>query len=177
MKAHWTARSTEDYLFRIVADFIAQLGNKMESLTMSQDQLAQKLGVTKGRISQLLNYPRNISLGKMIEYARALGMKVSAVAYEDDDPDNKKGPIDSEIFRICWENFGKPRDFWDLATILKSKEVGSNTVWIDTLESFPKRIQPTNLVVYHVYYQQMGKIFGTTHELLGFPKQEPLPFS
>ena len=33
MKAHWTARSVKDYLFRIAADFIAQLENKMEVTT------------------------------------------------------------------------------------------------------------------------------------------------
>ena len=59
----------------------------------------------------------------MIEYAKALGMKVSVVAYEDDDPENKKGPIDSEIFRICWEQLGKPRDFWAMQDIVTTKNV------------------------------------------------------
>jgi transcriptional regulator with XRE-family HTH domain len=127
MKAHWTARSVKDYLFRIAADFIAQLENKMESLNISQDELAKKLGVTKGRVSQLINHPGNISLAKMIEYAKALGMKVSIVAYEDNDPENKKGPIDSEIFRLCWENSGKPRDFWAFEDINMNEQTFSNT--------------------------------------------------
>ena len=130
MKAHWTARSVKDYLFRIAADFIAQLENKMESLNISQDELAQKIGVTKGRVSQLINHPGNISLAKMIEYAKALGMKVSIVAYEDNDPENKKGPIDSEIFRICWEKAGKPRDFWVFEDINMNEQVFSNTITV-----------------------------------------------
>lgn len=122
-KTHWTARSIEDYIFRIANDFIIQLQNKMESKHISQDKLAKKMRVTKGAVSQWINRPGNISLRKMIEYARALGMKVSVVAYEDGDPKNKKGPIDADIFRICWEQLGKPRDFWDLQNIMATNRI------------------------------------------------------
>jgi transcriptional regulator with XRE-family HTH domain len=135
MKPHWTARSIKDYLFRIASDFIAQLESKMDSLPISQDELAKKLGVTKGRVSQLINHPGNISLATMIEYAKAVGMKVSVVAYEDNDPKNTKGPIDSEIFRICWEQLGKPRDFWDAQGILTTKNVSAANV------TFGRRIE------------------------------------
>jgi len=114
MNTHWTNRSSKDFLFRIAADFVSQLEDKMESVSMSQDELAQRLGVTKGRVSQILNNPGNISLGKVVEYARTLEMKVSIVAYEDDDPKNERGPINSAVFNICWEKCGKPQDFWDL---------------------------------------------------------------
>lgn len=123
MKAHWTARSVKDYIFRIASDFIAQLENKMNSLPISQDELAKKLGVTKGRVSQLINHPGNISLATMVEYAKALGMKVSLVAYDDNDPENKNGPINSEIFKTCWEQLGKPHDFWDVHKIVATKNV------------------------------------------------------
>jgi len=114
MIGHWTNRSNKDFLFRIAADFVAQLEDKMESLSISQDELARKLGVTKGRVSQILNNPGNITLGKVVEYARTLKMKVSIVAYEDDDPNNERGPINSAVFNICWERYGKPQDFWAL---------------------------------------------------------------
>ncbi len=113
-KIHWTSRSVKDYLFRIGADFITQLENKMESSNISRDELAKKLGVKREHVSRLINHPGNTSLTTMIKSARALGMKVSIVAYEDNDPENKKGPIDSEIFITCWEQLGKPRDFWEL---------------------------------------------------------------
>lgn len=112
MNTHWTNRSNKDFLFRIAADFVAQLEDKMESMSISRDELAQRLGVTKGRVSQILNNPGNITLGKVIEYARTLEMKVSIVAYEDDDPNNERGPINSAVFNICWEKCGKPQDFW-----------------------------------------------------------------
>ncbi len=111
-KTHWTGQSTKDYLFRIVADFISQLESKMEAMPISQAEYAKKLRVSKGRVSQFLNHPGNFKLENIIKYAKALGIKVSIVAYDDNDPKNIKGPINSEIFRMSWEQLGKPRDFW-----------------------------------------------------------------
>jgi hypothetical protein len=59
----------------------------------------------------------------MAKYARALGMKVSIVAYDDHDPENKKGPINSEIFKMCWEQLGKPRDFWAMQEIAVTNRI------------------------------------------------------
>ena len=112
MKEHWTQRSIKDYIFKIGADFIAQLEEKIEMKGISQDVLANTLKVTKSRVSQVLNKPGNITLQNVIQYAGAIGMKVSIVAYDDDDPKNTKGPINSDVFKICWEKFGKPTDFW-----------------------------------------------------------------
>jgi len=56
MKAHWTARSIKDYLFRIAADFIAQLDNEMDTSHITQDELAKKLGVTKGRVLSRITF-------------------------------------------------------------------------------------------------------------------------
>jgi transcriptional regulator with XRE-family HTH domain len=133
MKNHWTERSINDFLFSIASDFIGQLEKKMEEKNMSQDKVAKKLGVTKGRVSQIFNNPGdNISIKKIIEYARAFGMKVSIVAYEDDDPKNKKGPINSEIFKTCWEKLNKPRDFWAVAENGKSNKTADNAVTLPT---------------------------------------------
>jgi len=112
MKEHWTQRSVKDYIFKIGADFIAQLEEKMETEGIIQDVLANTLKVTKSRVSQVLNKPGNITLQNVIQYAGAVGIKVSIVAYDDDDPENTKGLINSDVFKICWEKFGKPNDFW-----------------------------------------------------------------
>jgi transcriptional regulator with XRE-family HTH domain len=112
--AHWTERSIDDYLYRIATDFVLQLENKIESGSLSNAQLARKMGVSRGRVSQILNNPGNLTLKMIIRCARALGMKIAVVAYDDDDYSNEKGPINAEIFRICWENSGKPTDFWSL---------------------------------------------------------------
>lgn len=108
---HWTAKSTNDLVNRLSFDFITQLAKRMESLPLNQSKLARKLRLSTGRVSQILNNPGNLTLNKMTEYARALGLKVTVVAYDDDDPANELGPITSEIFHLCWQKNGKPRDF------------------------------------------------------------------
>ena len=132
MKTHWTNRSLEDYVFAIATDFIVQLENKMEDIGLSQDELAKQLGRSKGRISQMFNDPKNPTLGKIVEYSKALGMKVAIVAYEDNDPENKRGPINSEIFKICWEKTGKPRDFWAFEEISDNIKAQYTTLPVTT---------------------------------------------
>ena len=109
---HWTARSVDDFLYRIASDFVRQIERAMEESRTSQAKLAEALSVTEGRVSQVMNNPGNLTLRKVIEYARVLGKKVSVVAYDDDDPQNLNGPINSEIFTLCWEKAGKPVDFF-----------------------------------------------------------------
>jgi transcriptional regulator with XRE-family HTH domain len=131
MKTHWTERSIKDYLFKIAADFITQLEEKMKLLSITQGNLAKRLSVSKGRVSQVVNNPGNIGLLMIIKYARALGMKVAIVAYDDNDPENKKGPVNSEIFNICWERYGKPHDFWAVQDRNKSADTSMISIYLD----------------------------------------------
>lgn len=111
---HWTSSTIDNFVFQIAADFTLQLERKLEMGPISNKELADRLKVTAGRVSQVFNNPGNFKLRSMTEYARALGMKLAVVAYEDNDPDNIKGPINSEVFYECWKRQGKPRDFYDL---------------------------------------------------------------
>jgi transcriptional regulator with XRE-family HTH domain len=113
---HWTNASIEDYQSRITFDFIAQLEDRMESLPMKQKELADVLGVSSSAVSQKLNNPDNLELKTIIAYSQALGLKVALVSYDDNDPDNDNGPVNSEIFNICWEKMGKPSSFLALNT-------------------------------------------------------------
>jgi transcriptional regulator with XRE-family HTH domain len=112
LNTHWTEKSTNDFLYRIGADFVSRIERLLG--TQSKASLAKKLGVTGGRISQVLNNPGNLRLKTMIEYARALGLKISVVTYDDNDPENLNGPVDAEIFEQCWVRTGKPLDFFAL---------------------------------------------------------------
>lgn len=111
-KEHWTEKSTKDFLYRIASDFVEQVELRLEAKNMSRSDLAASLGVSKGRVSQLLNNPGNLTLEMIIRSARSLGMKVALVAYDDGDQKNERGPITAEVFRICWERCGKPADLW-----------------------------------------------------------------
>jgi hypothetical protein len=113
-QVHWTERSLNDFVYRLSADFIRQLEQAMAGHGDNKVALANKLGVSKGRVSQLINNPGNMTLRKMIEYSRALGKKISVVMYDDGDHANTSGPISSQVFTACWENAGKPTDFFSL---------------------------------------------------------------
>jgi predicted XRE-type DNA-binding protein len=114
LSAHWTEETIDDFVYRIGADYIQQIENAMEHDGVKQSELATALGVTEGRISQVLNNPGNLTLRKIVEYARALGKKVSVISYSDGDAENQNGPINPEIFVTCWERSGRPKDFFAL---------------------------------------------------------------
>jgi hypothetical protein len=115
MNQHWTANSTADFVHRITSDFVAQLLTKIEEEPIERQELAARLQVTPGRVSQVLNNPGNMTVGRIVEYTRALGMKVAIVAYDDADPENTRGPISSEVFNRAWQSLGKPHDLFSLA--------------------------------------------------------------
>jgi transcriptional regulator with XRE-family HTH domain len=128
---HWTARSTTEFVFRISSDFIAQLQSKLEAEGITHSELAKRIGVTLGRVSQVLNDPGNLTLKGTVRFAKALGLKVAVIAYDDGDPMNSKGPISSEIFHACWNSAGSPRDFFELANssgLIQQVGVGSPPV-------------------------------------------------
>jgi len=113
-KKHWTSRSADDFRYRIASDFVMQVEKAMEDRGMSQSDLSGALGITPGRVSQLINNPGNLTLSSIVKWASVLGLKVSVVAYSDGDLENLNGPIPSEIFAKCWEERGKPKHFWEL---------------------------------------------------------------
>jgi transcriptional regulator with XRE-family HTH domain len=128
---HWTARSTSAFVFRISSDFVAQLQSKLEAEGTTHSELAKRIGVTLGRVSQVLNDPGNLTLKGTVRFARALGMKVAVVAYDDGDSINRKGPVSPEIFHACWNLAGAPRDFFELANsggLMQQVGIGSPPV-------------------------------------------------
>lgn len=116
---HWTEESAKDFLFAIALDFVDQLEAKMEAMGWDRAKLAQKAKVSKGYVSQVLNNPGNLSLDTIVKFARALKLKVSVVAYDDGDESNERGPINAEIFRLCWERANKPADMWSFRESLQ----------------------------------------------------------
>ncbi len=138
LSGHWTNTSIDDFQYRLGFDFIDQIQQAMEGEGVTQVQLADLLGVTEGRVSQVLNSPGNLTLRKIIEYARALGRKVAIVAYDDHDPDNERGPINAQIFERCWENAGRPADFFEMSEVFSATSETSGTESV-TLKKVPGR--------------------------------------
>lgn len=138
---HWTEESVDDYLHRLGEDFVRQIETAMNGA--SQAKLAKDLGVSEGRVSQVLNNPGNLTLKKMIQYARALERKVTVVCYDDGDSENNNGPVNSEIFLSCWEAAGKPTDFFmlqdhsvDNSGYLRFPSSGPDAQYLDTWDNF-----------------------------------------
>jgi len=114
---HWTEQSLGDFAYWIGSDFTAQIETRLETEDIGKSEFAKLLNLSPSRVSQVLNDPGNLTLGNVVKYARALGMKVALVAYDDADPNNEKGPINAEVFTKCWERLGQPKDFSDLSDI------------------------------------------------------------
>jgi transcriptional regulator with XRE-family HTH domain len=114
---HWTERTADDFVHRISFDFVTQIEKALEVDESSQAELAKNLGVTEGRVSQILNNPGNIGLKNIVKYARAIGRKVAIVLYDDGDAMNNNGPVNSEIFSTCWQRAGCPADFFELKSV------------------------------------------------------------
>jgi transcriptional regulator with XRE-family HTH domain len=128
---HWTERTPEDFLYSIASDFIEQLRAKMKKIGMSQSKLARAAKVSKGYVSQVFNDPGNLTLVTIVKFAKATGMKVSVVGYEDDPKRIGSSPVNAEVFRICWERQGKPIDMWSLREL--SAATTPNTVDVRSL--------------------------------------------
>jgi transcriptional regulator with XRE-family HTH domain len=130
LNPHWTEDSTSDLLYKIGADYVRQIERKIPGAVPTQAKLAARLDVSEGRVSQVLKHPGNITLRTIVEYARALGLKVAVIAYDDGDPKNFAGPINAEIFTSCWEMSGRPRDFFDLNEM---RATADNTKFFESL--------------------------------------------
>lgn len=109
---HWTSGSVDDYLYRIAFDFVQFIESVMEQEDVTQNELATRLGVSEGRVSQVLNNPGNLTLKKLVEYALAVNRKVSIIGYDDGDHSASCGPINGQVFEACWAKLGKPVDFF-----------------------------------------------------------------
>lgn len=137
---HWTETSVEDFQFKVSFDFVEQLQEALRNQGTSQSEFATTLGLTKGRVSQIINNPGNLTLRSMVRWSRALGQKVSIVLYDDGDATNRDGPVDSEIFRKCWEIAGMPSHHGDLPdcalkqmsaqSLIPHKSSGNNVIYL-----------------------------------------------
>jgi hypothetical protein len=114
---HWTAESVENFTYRIASDFLAQVETKIEQGEVSRTDLAHRLNRTLGRVSQLFN-PGNITVSSAVRLVRAAGMKVALVAYDDNDPKNENGPVNSDLFYRCWKHMGAPKTFFELSNTI-----------------------------------------------------------
>ena len=66
--------SKEYWLSKIQLDLFNQVFNYLENNNMNRSELAKKLGVTKGYISQVLNGDSDHRISKIVELSLAIGL-------------------------------------------------------------------------------------------------------
>ena len=152
MNRHWTNESSKDFMFAVAMDFLTELDRVMDEREISQRDLAKRLGISEGRVSQVVNNPGNLTLRSVVEWARALEMKVALVAYDDGDRNNAHGPVFSGVFHECWKALGKPIDGWSLEAALGNSSC-SVTVEMDSTRTSS-----------HSQSTEMSNVGGKPHE-------------
>lgn len=66
--------SKEYWLSKIQIDLFNQVSDYLEKNNMNRSELAKKLGVTKGYVSQILNGDSDHRLSKIVELSLAIGL-------------------------------------------------------------------------------------------------------
>lgn len=82
MKREELIRSKGYHLAMLQNELFLEIHNYLENNNISRTDLAQKLGVTKGYISQVLNGDFNFKLSKLVELSLAIG-KFPKIEYKD----------------------------------------------------------------------------------------------
>ena len=98
--------SKEYWMVQIQTELFAELEKYLKDNNINRTQFAEKLGVSKGYVSQVLNGDFNHSMSKLIELSLAMG-KVPILKFEDLDKHTMETPnLANEMPNIPTE---KPR--------------------------------------------------------------------
>ena len=87
--------SPEYWLVKVQTDLFNNVRQYLEENNMTQTQFAQKMGVSKGYISQIMNGNFNHSLAKLVEISLAIG-KFPVLNFEENLKNNSP-VLQSEI--------------------------------------------------------------------------------
>lgn len=109
---HWTAGDPRRVAQWVAFDFIAQLETRIEQIPgFTHKDLAKRLHVSIGRVSQIMNSPGNFTIRNGCSYAGAVDMNAALVLYP---ADCRSAPISGDIFRACWEIAGRPTNMFEV---------------------------------------------------------------
>jgi transcriptional regulator with XRE-family HTH domain len=116
-------RSSGYWIAKVQIDLYDQILDYMKKNNLNRTQLAKKLGVTKGYVTQVLNGDFNHRLSKLIELSLAIG-KAPKIEYED----LEKFIIDDEIGYIqiswkLWNNKSEPFEYSNTTSTKINKEI------------------------------------------------------
>lgn len=103
MKREELLNSKEYWLAKMQIDLFNQIKSYMEINKLNRTQLAEKLGVSKGYITQILNGDSDHRISKIVELSLSVGLvpqiKFETIEYiiEKDEIDSKAHDIEQSI--------------------------------------------------------------------------------
>ena len=71
-----TTKVIEKECINLWSNFIVQVEEALDALSLKRSDLAEKVEVTKGRVSQIMNTPGNLTLLSMVRLGSAVGKKI-----------------------------------------------------------------------------------------------------
>ena len=74
----------------LILEVTETICNILEKEKISRKELAERLGKSKGFVSQLLNGGRNLTLRTVADILHALGYKVALTPYKEGEPGQKR---------------------------------------------------------------------------------------
>jgi transcriptional regulator with XRE-family HTH domain len=101
-------QNVESHLSTITFNAIFRLQMELEKNNLNQATIADALDVSPGRVSQILNPDKSMTLKQMVRLARVMGLKACVVFYDDGDNGDKFGPLHPNIFESCWIACDRP---------------------------------------------------------------------
>lgn len=69
-------KSNEILCLNLWSDFTSQIEEALDVLGLKKTDLAEKVRVSKGRVSQIMNAPGNLTLSSMVRLSSAVGKKI-----------------------------------------------------------------------------------------------------
>jgi len=124
-----TSSDVMQHLSSITFNAITQIQAIFETSGLKQAELAEKLGITEGRVSQILNADTGMTLKQMVRLVRTMGLKACVLFYNDGDARDKYGPLHPSIFESCWKECGEPKSMQHVSVgVLTDKPLPANVI-------------------------------------------------
>ena len=103
-----------DCLYKLSHQFTSQIKIAMDQGGLKYKDIAERMGLTPGRVSQIMHDPGNITLSTMIKLGNAVGLKTSVLLYDYNYDNLDDDHIIPSVFRACWRRLGSPKNMLDI---------------------------------------------------------------
>lgn len=104
---HWTTTDPKALRLAILAGFMCQIENELESSKASFGEFAERLEISQSHLAQVLAGDAVPPVDLMLKMAHLVGLTPSFVAYTHPSIETS-GPLNPDVFVQLWEKAGRP---------------------------------------------------------------------